>query len=333
MLALGVKMNEGFYQKLRKVLNENQIMIEEPLAKHTTFQIGGPAQFLLLPETFIQIETVIKICKEENMPFYVLGNGSNLLVSDKGYNGTVVKLSQTFSEITIEEIKHEVKIGSDDQEDQIFQVKAQAGVLLSKLANEIAENGFTGFEFAAGIPGTLGGAVTMNAGAYGGEIKDCIIDATVLDQEGNFLKLCKEELNLGYRQSIIQEKNYIVLEASFQFKKGKKEEIKRKIQELNARRREKQPLEYPSAGSTFKRPEGYYAGKLIMDSGLRGYQVGNAQISEKHCGFVINKGGATAIEVRTLISEVIQIVYNKFGVMLEPEVRFLGEFQQIERSL
>lgn len=207
-----------------------------------------------------------------------------------------------------------------------FHIKANAGILLSKLANVIANNSITGFEYASGIPGTLGGAVTMNAGAYGGEIKHSIVGATVLDQKGNLLKLDKEQLDLGYRTSIIQKKHYIVLDATFELKKGNKEEIYDMMNDLNQRRRDKQPLEYPSAGSTFKRPEGYFAGKLIMDSGLRGYRVGNIMVSEKHCGFVINLGGGTAKEVRTLIEDVDRIVYDKFQVHLEPEVRMLGEF-------
>jgi UDP-N-acetylmuramate dehydrogenase len=305
-------MKEAFYQNLKTVLKSNQILIEEPLAKHTTFEIGGPAWFLVLPESVSQIMETIKLCRDQDMPFYIMGNGSNLLVSDQGYQGTIIKLSKDFSEITFEKAS--------------YTVRAQAGVLLSKLASQIAEHSLTGFEFAAGIPGTLGGAVTMNAGAYDGEIKQAILEVVAADREGNILRLAKDELNMGYRTTVIQEKNYIVLEALFGFEPGNKEEIREKINDLNARRRDKQPLEYPSAGSTFKRPAGYYAGKLIMDSGLRGYQVGNAQISEKHCGFVINKGGATALEVRTLISDVIEIVNNKFGVVLEPEVKLLGEF-------
>ena len=305
-------MNEAFYQKLRMILDDRQIMIEEPLARHTTFLIGGPAWFLVLPESAREVVAAVKLCMTENMPYYIMGNGSNLLVSDKGYRGTIIKIGKSFGKIFIDEEK--------------YTVRAEAGVLLSKLANEIAEHGLTGFEFAAGIPGTFGGAVTMNAGAYDGEIKQTIIEAVLLDKNGNILRLNKEELRMGYRTSIIQENHYIVLEAVFGLKAGMKEDILGKIKELNARRREKQPLEYPSAGSTFKRPAGFYAGKLIMDSGLRGYQVGNAQISEKHCGFVINKGGATASEVKTLISDVTEIVYNKFGVVLEPEVKLLGEF-------
>lgn len=331
-------MNEDFYQQLKNVLQNEQILIEEPLAKHTTFQIGGPAEFLLLPETNNQVASLVKLCRESNMPFYVIGNGSNLLVSDKGYRGIIIKIGQCMSNIIVqaynkknENIQDSPRLETNafdapNCEEPFYLVKAGAGVLLSKLANEIAEHELTGFEFASGIPGSLGGAVTMNAGAYDGEMKDSIIGATVVDQLGNIMYLNKEELQLGYRKSIIQEKNYIVLDASFAFAPGVKEEIRNKMNDLNGRRRDKQPLEYPSAGSTFKRPEGYFAGKLIMDSDLRGYQVGNAQVSEKHCGFVINKGGATATDVMTLITDVRRIVFDKFGVMLEPEVRLLGDF-------
>jgi UDP-N-acetylmuramate dehydrogenase len=326
-------MNEAFYQKLMQVVNKNQILIEEPLARHTTFQVGGPAQFLVLPENTTQIKEVATLCNTENMDLFVMGNGSNLLVSDLGLRGVIIKLSQGFSNIMIEEITSANKKDylydlpdNIDKNETWYQVTAESGVMLSKLASQVANASLQGFEFASGIPGTLGGAVTMNAGAYDGEMKHSILGATVLDRCGNIYKLNKEELKLGYRKSIIQEKDYIVIDATFLFKLGNEEEIWNKINDLNARRREKQPLEYPSAGSTFKRPEGYFAGKLIMDSGLRGYQIGNAQVSEKHCGFVINKGGATAEEVRTLISEVVRIVYEKHGVLLEPEVKLLGEF-------
>lgn len=311
-------LNEDFYQKLKELLRENQIMIEEPLAKHTTFQIGGPADYLVLPDSIPQVSSLVKLCNKENMPFYILGKGSNLLVSDNGYRGLIIKIGQEFSQITVEE--------SDTTIAGKYLVKAQAGIMLSKMANEIAEHSLEGFEFASGIPGTLGGAVTMNAGAYGGEMKDSIVGVVVADSSGNVLELNKEELKLGYRRSIIQDNHYIVLEAAFAFSKGEKEEIRNKMNDLNARRKEKQPLEFPSAGSTFKRPEGYFAGKLIMDAGLSGFKVGNAQVSEKHCGFVINIGGASASEVRALINEVITIVDHKFGVMLEPEVKLLGEF-------
>ncbi|MFV0344114.1 MAG: UDP-N-acetylmuramate dehydrogenase [Anaerocolumna sp.] len=303
-------MNEVFYQELKTVLNENQIRIEEPLAKHTTFKIGGPADFLVLPDHIEQIVNVVKLCIKEQIPYFVMGNGSNLLVSDSGFKGIIIKLDRDFAKVNISGNK----------------VTAQAGILLSKLAAEVANQSFTGFEFASGIPGTLGGAVTMNAGAYGGEINQVITSATVLDAKGNVKTLNKEELKLGYRTSIIQEDDLIVLESTFEFELGNKAEIQAYMDDLNERRRDKQPLEYPSAGSTFKRPEGYFAGKLIMDSGLRGYQVGEAQVSIKHCGFVINTGSATAKEVRTLIAEVIKVVEDKFGVVLEPEVKLLGEF-------
>lgn len=303
-------MNEVFYQELQKIVRQDQIRIEEPLANHTTFKIGGPADYLVQPESVEQIGNVVKLCLKESLPYFVIGNGSNLLVSDSGFRGVIIKLDEAFAKVTIE--------GNH--------VSAQSGVLLSKLAAMIADNSLTGFEFASGIPGTLGGAVTMNAGAYGGEINHVITGATILDTNGELKKLNKEELKLGYRKSIIQEKNYIVLEATFTFEDGDKALIQAKMNELNEKRREKQPLEYPSAGSTFKRPEGYFAGKLIMDAGLKGYQVGKAQVSTKHCGFVINTGGATAKEVFTLIQDVIQVVKDKFGVVLEPEVKLLGEF-------
>lgn len=303
-------MSEVFYQRLQSLLKREQIRIKEPLASHTTFQIGGPADYFLLPEDESQVAEAIKLCQEEKMPYFILGKGSNLLVSDKGYRGVIIKLAKNFSRIGIEGSK----------------VTAQAGASLSELAEKIAEKSLAGFEFASGIPGTLGGAVTMNAGAYGGEMKDIISDATVLDTDGRVHFLEKQELRLGYRTSIIQEEHMVVLSASFLLKEGKEEDIRAAIAELTRKREEKQPLEYPSAGSTFKRPEGYFAGKLIMDSGLRGFSIGNAGVSEKHCGFVINKGGASALEIYTLIQEVIRIVYEKQGVRLEPEVRLLGEF-------
>lgn len=303
-------MTEVFYQELQNILRQDQIRIEEPLANHTTFKIGGPADYLVLPENIDQIISIVKLCMKEKLPYFVMGNGSNLLASDNGFRGVIVKVDKAFSTIEVDENK----------------VTAKSGVLLSKLAAEIAAHSLTGFEFASGIPGTLGGAVTMNAGAYGGEINQVITGATVLDTMGNVKILSKEELKLGYRKSIVQDEHLIVLEATFEFESGNREEIQAKMDDLNERRRDKQPLEYPSAGSTFKRPEGYFAGKLIMDAGLRGYQVGNAQVSTKHCGFVINTGGATAKEVRTLITDVINVVNEKFGVVLEPEVKLLGEF-------
>lgn len=303
-------MNEVFYQKLQDIVRQDQIRIEEPLANHTTFKIGGPADYLVLPENVDQIVNIVKLCLKEKLPYFVMGNGSNLLVSDEGFRGVIIKLDKAFAAIRIDGCK----------------ITAQSGVLLSKLAAEVAAHSLKGFEFASGIPGTLGGAVTMNAGAYGGEIKQVITDAIVLDTQGELKVLNKEQLKLGYRKSVVQEEHLIVLEATFEFEQGNRDEILAQMNELNARRKDKQPLEYPSAGSTFKRPEGYFAGKLIMDAGLRGYQVGNAQISTKHCGFVINTGGATAVQVKTLIADVVRVVNEKFGVVLEPEVKLLGEF-------
>lgn len=309
-------MNTTFEEQLYKLIREEHVHKEELLSKHTTFKIGGPADYFLAPSNKEEIQKIIKLCKEYKIPFYIIGNGSNLLVGDKGYRGVVIQLHPNYQFISHHHI----------EEKGIVKFTATAGVLLSTLANEIAEQSCTGFEFASGIPGTLGGAVTMNAGAYGGEIKDCIEKALLLDMDGNFVVFNNEQLQLGYRSSIIQKDSYIVLEATFVFSKGNQKDIYDKMKELNWQRREKQPLEFPSAGSTFKRPEGYFAGKLIMDSGLRGYRVGDAMVSEKHCGFVVNAGNATASDVRRLIQEVDQIVYEKNGVHLEPEVRMIGEF-------
>lgn len=297
-------------QKLKVILSEENIVRNEPLAKHTTFKIGGPAEYFVTPKNQDQLRLVIRACMESNVPYYIIGKGSNLLVGDRGYKGVIIQIYKNFNWIRID--------------NNI--VTAGAGVMLSRLATEAAEHGLSGLEGVAGIPGTLGGAVTMNAGAYGYEIKDHIVSATVLNQQGEMFTLNKEELQLAYRTSIVQKNSYIVLEATFELSFGKREDILEEIAVFNRKRVEKQPLEYPSAGSTFKRPEGYYAGKLIMDSGLRGYRVGDIMVSEKHCGFVVNVGNGTASEVRQLIEEVQRIVYEKNQVMLEPEVRFLGEF-------
>lgn len=308
-------MNSKFEEQLYQLMTEDNIHKDELLSKHTTFKIGGPSDYFVMPSGKEEVQSVILLCRKHHMPFYIIGNGSNLLVGDKGYRGVIIQLYKNYQSITVEK-----------KEDSHVCFTASAGVLLSALANEVAKQSCTGFEFASGIPGTLGGAVTMNAGAYGGEMKDCIEQAVLLDEDGNFHTLNKEQLELGYRSSIIQKKSYIVLEASFIFKKGNQEEIYDKMKELNQKRRDKQPLEYPSAGSTFKRPEGYFAGKLIMDAGLKGYRVGDAMVSEKHCGFVINAGKATAADVKKLMQEVDRIVYEKNGVHLEPEVRMIGEF-------
>ena len=303
-------MKENIKQRFSEILNENQILEAEPMSRHTTFRIGGPAELFLVPKSTEEIAGIFKICREEGIPWFVLGNGSNLLVSDKGYQGVVIQLYKGFGEVKV----------------QGCQITAQAGALLSQIAAAAREESLTGFEFAGGIPGTLGGAVVMNAGAYGGEMKDVIKEVTVLTREGEIRTLQAEELAMGYRTSAIKEAGYIVLSAVLSLEKGDKEQIKARMQELAGMRSSKQPLQYPSAGSTFKRPEGYFAGKLIMDSGLRGYQVGGAQVSEKHCGFVINTGNATARDVRNLMADVQRIVEEKYGVKLEPEVKFLGDF-------
>ena len=303
-------MNVNLKQRFQEILEDNRILEAELMSRHTTFRIGGSADFFLVPENADEIKKIIAVCKEKNVPYFILGNGSNLLVSDKGYQGVVVQLYRNFGQIRVED----------------SQIHAQAGALLSGIAAAAREASLTGFEFAGGIPGTLGGAVVMNAGAYGGEMKDVLKEVTVLTPEGGVLTLQADELHMGYRTSVIKEAGYIVLEAVISLEKGDQEEIRSRMQELAGMRTSKQPLSYPSAGSTFKRPEGYFAGKLIMDSGLRGYQVGGAQVSEKHCGFVINTGNATAKDVTTLMSDVQRIVMEKFGVKLEPEVKFLGEF-------
>ena len=305
-----MKSDQNLLEHLRRAAGSGEVVTEEPMSRHTTFRIGGPADYFVTPHTKEEIRQVIRLCKEEEIPFAVLGNGSNLLVGDKGFRGVIIQLFKNFSDIIIEE-------------ETIY---AQSGALLVRLANQAAEQGLTGLEFASGIPGTLGGAVVMNAGAYGGEMKDVLKEVTVLTPEGRVLTLQADELHMGYRTSVIKEAGYIVLEAVISLEKGDQEEIRSRMQELAGMRTSKQPLSYPSAGSTFKRPEGYFAGKLIMDSGLRGYQVGGAQVSEKHCGFVINTGNATAKDVTTLMSDVQRIVMEKFGVKLEPEVKFLGEF-------
>ena len=302
--------NHRIENKFCNCLGSDNVKQQEPMSRHTTFRIGGPADFYLCPHSTKEGQEIVEICKEENLPYFVLGNGSNLLVSDKGYRGVVIQLWKNFSDITVKDCC----------------IQAKAGALLSKVAAEALEAGLTGMEFASGIPGTIGGAAFMNAGAYGGEMKDIIKSVKVLDTQGEVRVLPKEELKMGYRTSIVKEKGYTVLSVELELSKGNREEIRNTMEDLKERRTSKQPLEMPSAGSTFKRPEGYFAGKLIMDSGLRGFSVGGAQVSEKHCGFVVNKGGATAMDVLNLIREVQRRVKEQFGVDLETEVRFLGEF-------
>ena len=303
-------MNQEIRQQFCELLGEERVLVEEPMDRHTTFRIGGPADYFLIPETYEQIQKILEICRREELPYFILGNGSNLLVSDQGYRGVIIQTFRNFSGVTVDGNK----------------IRAASGALLSAIAAAAKNASLTGFEFAGGIPGTLGGAVVINAGAYGGEMKDVLEEVTVMDQEGQIRILKVDELEMGYRTSIIKKAGYLVLEAVIALEPGDQERIKERMRELTEQRTSKQPLEYPSAGSTFKRPEGYFAGKLIMDCGLRGYRVGGAQVSEKHCGFVINTGGATAQDVRTLMQNVSDKVFEKYGVTLEPEVKFLGEF-------
>ncbi len=284
------------------------ILMNEPMKNHTSFKIGGPADLFITPTNSTQLVRAIQICNAHHIPYYIMGNGSNLLVDDEGCRGVIIQLYKNLCDIEIEETM----------------ITAYSGALLSKIASVALEHGLTGFEFAQGIPGTLGGAITMNAGAYGGEIKDVIISAEVIDPKGNRLILTKDELTLGYRTSSVQKNKYIVLKASFRFTKGTKETIAETMKDLAGRRRDKQPLDKPSAGSTFKRPDGYFAGKLIMDSGLRGYQIGGAMVSEKHCGFVVSDGTATFKDVKELISYIQLTVKKKFNVDLHPEVKIIS---------
>ncbi len=308
-------MDRVMKEKLSEIVGEKNVLVQEPMKFHTTFRIGGPADYYVTPDSPEEIALTVLFCKQNNLPYYIIGNGSNLLVGDYGFRGVIIQVGNKFDHIDFEEL-----------EDGKLRVTAGAGILLSKMASLIAKKEYTGFEYASGIPGTLGGAITMNAGAYDGEIKRNIISASVINEEGCIEKLTREQLELGYRTSIIQKKDYIVVEAEFEFEKGTAAAIMAMTDDYTTRRREKQPLEFASAGSTFKRPEGYYAGKLIMDSGLRGFKIGNVMVSEKHCGFVINLGGGTAAEVLTLLDEVQRRVFEQFGVNLEPEVRLIGQF-------
>ncbi|NLI89066.1 MAG: UDP-N-acetylmuramate dehydrogenase [Epulopiscium sp.] len=296
-------------QILLKELPEYMVKIDEPMKNHTSFKIGGPADVYVSPSTVDQLKFTIDTCKDKNIPYYILGNGSNLLVKDGGYRGVIIHIFRNMNDISVK--------GNE--------VYAQAGALLVKVANTCLDNNLTGFEFAHGIPGTIGGAVFMNAGAYGGEMKQVILSADVIDKNGKLITLTNSELELGYRTSKIQKENMIVVGATISLEQGDHNEIKDMMDDLAHRRRTKQPLTLPSAGSTFKRPEGAYAGKLIMDSNLRGYKVGDACVSEKHCGFIVNKGQATSKDVIELISHIQQTVKDKFQRELQLELRIIGE--------
>ena len=296
---------EGLFKEFYK--SEN-VILDAEMKKYVHFRVGGPADILLIPENKEQVIKSIEICRENNIPYYVVGNGSNLLVRDGGIKGVVIKLNE------VKNIKIDGEI-----------IEAESGAMLKDVSNAAVENSLTGFEFACGIPGTVGGAVFMNAGAYDGEVSNVIESAEVIDNNGEIKILTKDELELGYRSSIVMKKHYIVLSARFNLEYGEVRKIKEIVNDLTCKRESKQPLEYPSAGSTFKRPTGYYAGKLIQDAGLKGYSIGGAAVSEKHSGFVINKNNATAKDILDLIEHIQNEVKNQFGVDLHPEVRIIGE--------
>lgn len=297
-------------EKLRAVVGESGVMQNELMSKHTTFRIGGPADVMILPQDAEQVGAVIRILEDASVPYFVLGNGSNLLVGDRGVRGTVIKLGKEFARCEVDDTS----------------ILAQSGIKLSRLANVALEHQLTGLEFAAGIPGTLGGAVFMNAGAYGGEMQQVVTEVTYL-KHGVVKTIPAEACAFGYRTSLFSKtERCVVLNCRLRLTHGNREEIRAQMEELAERRISKQPLNFPSAGSTFRRPEGHFAGKLIQDAGLMGLRIGGASVSEKHAGFLINDGGATAADVRALIAKVQEEVYARFGVMLEPEVKFVGEF-------
>lgn len=303
-------MKQEIITRLEQILTKDRIRQNEPMKNHTTFRVGGPADIFLTPSAE-ELPAVLSVCREEQMPVTVIGNGSNLLVGDQGIRGVVICIGSGMRGIRVDGEK-------------IF---LEAGVTLAAAAQQAAKAGLAGLEFASGIPGTFGGAVVMNAGAYGGEMKDVIVSVRVISEDGEILTLSKEELDLSYRHSVIPERGYLVIDGELLLTREKDpDQITERMEELKKKRIEKQPLEYPSAGSTFKRPEGYFAGKLIMDAGLRGFSVGGAAVSEKHCGFVINKGNATAADICALMDEVTRIVKEKYAVTLEPEVKKVGEF-------
>ena len=303
-------MSKAFIDFLESIVAAENILLEEPMHKHTTFRVGGPAEVFVTVENKEQLEKIIKYLNLVERPYFILGNGSNLLVGDKGYRGVIIRLGGEFNTLKTEGTL----------------LTAGASVLLSAAARAAMENGLTGMEFASGIPGSIGGGVKMNAGAYDGEMRQIVESVQVMYKDGSILDLDNETMEFGYRNSVIKNRPYVVLQVSLRLQPGNREEILARMNELAARRKEKQPLEFASAGSTFKRPEWYFSGKLIMDSGLRGARIGGAQISEKHCGFVINDGTATAADIAELIQEVSETVKEKFGVTLEPEVILLGDF-------
>lgn len=300
----------SIWKEIEAFASEGAFLYEEPLRNHTTFRVGGKADAFLSVNNEEELKKAVQLCKEKNVPYFILGNGSNLLVSDNGFRGLVISVGEGMASISVDGNR----------------ITAQAGALLSTVAQTAAKNSLAGMEFASGIPGSIGGAIVMNAGAYDGEMKMVVESVTLLTEAGEVCTFTCEEMEFGYRTSRLKREKGIVLSVTLSLVEGDMAAIQDKMKDFAGRRREKQPLEYPSAGSTFKRPEGMFAGKLIMDAGLRGYTVGGAQVAEKHCGFVINKGGATAMDVYTLIGDVQKKVEEEFGVVLEPEVILVGDF-------
>ncbi len=295
--------------EIERILPEKQILRQEPMKLHTTFRAGGRAELFLEIKTDYELQKLLTFFEESGTKYFVVGNGSNLLVSDNGYDGAILHIAEGFDNIAVADEK--IIVG--------------AGALLSRTASAALEHSLTGLEFASGIPGSVGGGAVMNAGAYEGEMSQVISRVKGITPDGGRVEYSNQELDFGYRKSLLKREKIVVTEVEFQLAGGIRKEISAKMADFAERRRVKQPLEYPSAGSTFKRPEGYFAGKLIMDAGMRGYCVGGAQVSEKHCGFIINKGGATAADIRQLMKEVQNRVKEQFGVELEPEVIYLGE--------
>lgn len=303
-------MNTAFQKYAAENFDSENVLLLEPMAAHTTFKVGGAADFFIKISSRQQLVKTVPYLNALGLSYFVLGNGSNLLVSDNGYQGVILQIGAQMGNITVDGTK----------------ITVQAGAPLAKLAKTAMEHGLSGLEFASGIPGTVGGAVMMNAGAYGGEMEQVVSSVTVLAKDGSELTLSHDDMEFSYRSSILKNRSFIILEAEFTLQPGDTKQIQAKMEEYGQSRREKQPLQYPSAGSTFKRPAGCYAGKLIMDAGLRGYRIGGAQVSEKHCGFIVNVGNAQASDIYELIQEVQERVYEKFGVRLEPEIIMLGEF-------
>lgn len=305
-MGLGTSM----YDYIEKIIPKERLLFNEPMSRHTTFRVGGEAQCMVRIEKEEELIKLVPYLNQIGQEYFILGNGSNLLVGDKGYRGIIIKLGEGMDKISIENNR----------------ICVQAGALLAQTSIAARDAGLTGMEFAVGIPGSVGGGIVMNAGAYGGEMKQITESVKVMDKEGKILILDNDTMEFGYRTSIIKNRPFIVLEVVLSLQTGRKEEIQQKMNELMEMRRSKQPIGYPSAGSTFKRPEGYFAGKLIMDAGMRGYSIGGAKVSDKHCGFIVNTGTATAADVKEVIDEVQERVKERFQVTLEPEVVFLGDF-------